>query len=213
MGTNTLRGIISLLLAGLATCAAMVTKVAVAQPWPAKNITVVVPLAAGTGMDALVRLYSERLSQSLGKPVIVDNRTGGSGTSRHRAGPAGLKGRALLAPDRAVAPDRAAGVDLAAQDRFRALDRHRRTLDVMLVAAGKARHRDTLDAARDGAHRFGQEVRRDVIVVKPQDRIRQARRGSREFERFLQPGILRRIEALPGFTPFVETPVGLSAAA
>ena len=76
MGTKTSRGIISLLLASLATCAVLVTKSAVAQPWPAKNITVVVPLAAGTGMDALVRLYSERLSQSLGKPVIVDNRPG-----------------------------------------------------------------------------------------------------------------------------------------
>ncbi len=47
-----------------------------AQTWPARNITIIVPLAPGTGMDTLVRLYAERLSQSLGKPVIVENRPG-----------------------------------------------------------------------------------------------------------------------------------------
>ena len=60
-------------------CAAFIAVLAnpaVAQSWPAKNITIIVPLAPGTGMDTLVRLYAERLSQSLGKPVIVENRPG-----------------------------------------------------------------------------------------------------------------------------------------
>ena len=47
-----------------------------AQDYPSKPITIVVPLAAGSGMDTLVRLYAEQLAQSLGKPVIVDNRPG-----------------------------------------------------------------------------------------------------------------------------------------
>jgi tripartite-type tricarboxylate transporter receptor subunit TctC len=47
-----------------------------AQTYPAKPITIIVPLAAGTGMDTIVRLYAERLSQSLGKPVVADNRPG-----------------------------------------------------------------------------------------------------------------------------------------
>src|SRR5262245_12903976 len=34
------------------------------------------PLAAGTGMDTIVRLYGEQLSQSLGKPIVVENRPG-----------------------------------------------------------------------------------------------------------------------------------------
>lgn len=67
---------ISLLVSGLAACLALAANPAAAQAWPARNLTVIVPLAAGTGMDTLVRLYSERLSQSLGKPVIVDNRPG-----------------------------------------------------------------------------------------------------------------------------------------
>jgi tripartite-type tricarboxylate transporter receptor subunit TctC len=61
------------------TCAAslaMLVNPAAAQTWPAKTVTIIVPLAPGTGMDTLVRLYAERLSQSLGKPVIVDNRPG-----------------------------------------------------------------------------------------------------------------------------------------
>ena len=69
---------ISLRSAALACAAslAMLAHPAAAQTWPARNITIIVPLAPGTGMDTLVRLYAERLSQSLGKPVIVENRPG-----------------------------------------------------------------------------------------------------------------------------------------
>jgi tripartite-type tricarboxylate transporter receptor subunit TctC len=49
-----------------------------AQSYPTKAITIVVPLAAGTGMDTIARLYGEQLAQALGKPVIVDNRPGAS---------------------------------------------------------------------------------------------------------------------------------------
>src|SRR5437667_2223375 len=46
--------------------------------YPERPVTIVVSLAAGSGMDVLVRLYADRLSQSLGKPVIVENRPGAS---------------------------------------------------------------------------------------------------------------------------------------
>jgi tripartite-type tricarboxylate transporter receptor subunit TctC len=46
--------------------------------YPERPVTIMVPLAAGSGMDVLVRLYADRLSQSLGKPVIVENRPGAS---------------------------------------------------------------------------------------------------------------------------------------
>ena len=47
-----------------------------AQAYPSKPITVVVPLAAGTGMDVLVRLYADKLQAKLGKPVVVENKPG-----------------------------------------------------------------------------------------------------------------------------------------
>jgi tripartite-type tricarboxylate transporter receptor subunit TctC len=46
--------------------------------YPNRPVTIMVPLAAGSGMDVLVRLYADKLSQSLGKPVIVENRPGAS---------------------------------------------------------------------------------------------------------------------------------------
>ncbi|MEA2877627.1 MAG: hypothetical protein QOF14_2823 [Hyphomicrobiales bacterium] len=49
-----------------------------AAQYPNRPVTIIVSLAAGSGMDVLVRLYADRLSQSLGKPVIVENRPGAS---------------------------------------------------------------------------------------------------------------------------------------
>jgi len=49
-----------------------------AQDYPSRNITIVVPLGAGTGMDVLVRFYADRLQASLGRPVIVENKPGAS---------------------------------------------------------------------------------------------------------------------------------------
>src|SRR6476646_3840574 len=45
---------------------------------PNRPVTIIVPLAAGSGMDVLVRLYADKLAQSLGKPVVVENRPGAS---------------------------------------------------------------------------------------------------------------------------------------
>ena len=45
-----------------------------AQTYPARPINVIVSLAPGTGMDTLVRVYTDRLSQRLGQPIIVENR-------------------------------------------------------------------------------------------------------------------------------------------
>ena len=47
-----------------------------AQSYPQRTITIMVPLAAGTGMDSLARLYADRLQTALGKPVVIENRPG-----------------------------------------------------------------------------------------------------------------------------------------
>ncbi len=46
--------------------------------WPEKPITLIVPWAAGGSTDILARVLSEGLTQSLGQPVIVENRSGAS---------------------------------------------------------------------------------------------------------------------------------------
>lgn len=50
-----------------------------AQAFPERPVTIVVALAAGTGMDAVVRLYGERLAKSLGQPVVIENKPGAAG--------------------------------------------------------------------------------------------------------------------------------------
>ena len=47
-----------------------------AQTYPSKQVTIVVPLAAGSGVDLVARVYGEQLAKSLGKPVVVENRPG-----------------------------------------------------------------------------------------------------------------------------------------
>jgi tripartite-type tricarboxylate transporter receptor subunit TctC len=51
---------------------------ATAQTYPARTITIVVPLAAGTAMDSLARFFAEELQKAFGQPVIVSNQPGAS---------------------------------------------------------------------------------------------------------------------------------------
>src|ERR1700722_16900811 len=50
------------------------------EDYPSRTITIVVSLAAGSGMDAIARLYAEKLSEAFGKPVIVENKPGAATT-------------------------------------------------------------------------------------------------------------------------------------
>jgi tripartite-type tricarboxylate transporter receptor subunit TctC len=63
-------------LAALALLALALSAPSSAQSYPAKPITIMVPLAAGTGMDAIARLYGDELTRALGKPVVIENRPG-----------------------------------------------------------------------------------------------------------------------------------------
>jgi tripartite-type tricarboxylate transporter receptor subunit TctC len=52
---------------------------AYAQAWPAKPVRIIVAFAPGGSLDFVTRTVSDRLSQELGQPVIVENRAGANG--------------------------------------------------------------------------------------------------------------------------------------
>jgi tripartite-type tricarboxylate transporter receptor subunit TctC len=64
----------TLLVAALAAPA-----IALAQPFPGKPIKIIVPFGAGSGTDVLARIVGERIAETLGQPVVAENREGAGG--------------------------------------------------------------------------------------------------------------------------------------
>jgi tripartite-type tricarboxylate transporter receptor subunit TctC len=69
--------IVAALAAGLSFAGALAAH---AQTYPDRNITVVVPFAAGGPTDTVTRLVAEAMSKDLGQTVIVENVGGAGGT-------------------------------------------------------------------------------------------------------------------------------------
>ena len=89
-----------------------------AQPaYPDRPIRVIMPLAAGSAVDVMVRIVAERMGETLGQRLVIENQTGASGMIGMRAGArAPADGHTLLATNDAVLTmvpnlDPAAGYD------------------------------------------------------------------------------------------------------
>lgn len=64
----------------LTALSASLVSAAAADAWPAKPLKLVVAYPAGGGLDFVGRTIAQRLSEKLGQPVVVENRTGASGS-------------------------------------------------------------------------------------------------------------------------------------
>ena len=51
-----------------------------AQDWPTRNVTVVVPLGAGSASDIMARVVMEQVGRQVGRTFVVENRPGAGGT-------------------------------------------------------------------------------------------------------------------------------------
>ena len=63
-----------------AILAALMSVPAMAQQWPARTIRAVVPLTAGSAVDIVPRIVLEQVAAQIGQSIVVENRTGASGT-------------------------------------------------------------------------------------------------------------------------------------
>src|ERR1044071_1789098 len=69
----------ALIRAALAAAVSGIAAPALAQSYPAKTVTIVVPYPPGGGVDSLARIVAEKLSIALKHSVIVENRAAGGG--------------------------------------------------------------------------------------------------------------------------------------
>ena len=63
----------------LAFCLALLAPLAHAQSWPAKPVRIVLQFPPGGSTDLVARILGQALSQSLGQPVLVENKPGADG--------------------------------------------------------------------------------------------------------------------------------------
>lgn len=67
------------LIATVAAAAFSIAGAVSAQTFPSKQITIVVPASPGGAIDLAARLIGQKLSESTGQPVVIDNKAGATG--------------------------------------------------------------------------------------------------------------------------------------
>ncbi len=64
---------------GLVALAALTSTAVMAQSYPSKPIKLIVPFPAGGTTDIVARIVAQRMSETMGQPVVVDNKGGAGG--------------------------------------------------------------------------------------------------------------------------------------
>jgi tripartite-type tricarboxylate transporter receptor subunit TctC len=133
---------------------------AAAQEWPARTIRMVVPLTAGSAVDIVPRIVLEQVSTQIGHTIVVDNRTGASGTIGTRAvATAAPDGYTLLAHSSAlvISPLTVANAHYDAVKDFVPIAPLGNLPNVLVIAPAKNIHtaQELVEAARKRPVTFG----------------------------------------------------------
>jgi tripartite-type tricarboxylate transporter receptor subunit TctC len=67
-------------LAGTAAALSTVSRIAKAQTYPTRPITMIMPFTPGGGSDAIGRIVGDRMRASLGQPIVIENVAGANGS-------------------------------------------------------------------------------------------------------------------------------------
>lgn len=71
-----MRRLLSLSALALATLLSSISSSVIAQEFPSKPLTLIVPYSAGATLDIVGRTLGEEMSKTLGQPIVVENRPG-----------------------------------------------------------------------------------------------------------------------------------------